>query len=110
LQTGWNDGPSRLRLKKPLKPANKRYQADNDHRRSLENGESYWRGAGIELRIVEGSQIDNMGDQELLGKIEGISIFARVTAEHKMRLVNALKNEGSHCGHDRRRSELMRLL
>jgi P-type Ca2+ transporter type 2C len=44
--------------------------------------------------VVEGWQIEKMDDQELLDKIEGISIFARVTAEHKMRLVNALKTKG----------------
>jgi Ca2+-transporting ATPase len=62
----------------------------------------HWRTAkaigeelGIEQgEVVEGSQIDKMGDQELLGKIEGISIFARVTAEHKTRLVKALKMKG----------------
>jgi P-type Ca2+ transporter type 2C len=62
----------------------------------------HWRTAkaigeelGIEHgEVIEGSQIDKMGDQELFGKIEGISIFARVTAEHKMRLVNALKTKG----------------
>jgi len=40
--------------------------------------------------VVEGSEIEGMSDQE----IEGASVFARVTAEHKVRIVEALKRRG----------------
>ncbi len=53
------------------------------------------RAVGAELgigtdRVVEGSEIEGMSDEE----IERTSIFARVTAEHKMRIVQALKARG----------------
>ena len=53
------------------------------------------RAVGAELGIgqdgvVEGSEIDGMSDEE----IEKTSIFARVTAEHKVRIVQALKARG----------------
>jgi Ca2+-transporting ATPase len=53
------------------------------------------RAVGNELGIgkddvVEGAEIEGMSDEE----IERTSIFARVTAEHKMRIVQALKARG----------------
>ena len=41
-------------------------------------------------RVVEGTEIERMSDEE----IERTSIFARVTAEHKVRIVQALKARG----------------
>ncbi|MDM7935505.1 MAG: HAD-IC family P-type ATPase, partial [Methanothrix sp.] len=40
--------------------------------------------------VIEGSELDKMTDEE----IEKASIFARVTAEHKVRIVKALKAHG----------------
>jgi Ca2+-transporting ATPase len=53
------------------------------------------RAVGAELgigkdRVVEGAEIEGMSDEE----IEQTSIFARVTAEHKVRIVQALKARG----------------
>lgn len=44
--------------------------------------------------VIEGSQLENMSDEDLLGRIDEASIFARVTAEHKVRIVEALKAKG----------------
>jgi Ca2+-transporting ATPase len=50
---------------------------------------------GIASRdVVEGKQLDGMTDSQLRSQINDISIFARVTAEHKMRIVEALKAAG----------------
>lgn len=55
---------------------------------------------GVELGIghgdvIEGSQLEKMSEEQLLDKINEISIFARVTAEHKVRIVEALKKRGN---------------
>jgi len=44
--------------------------------------------------VIEGSQIEKMSEEQLLDKVEDVSIFARVTAEHKVRIVEALKKRG----------------
>ncbi len=55
--------------------------------------------------VIEGAQLDKMSDEQLLERIEEVSVFARVTAEHKVRIVEALKSKRPYCGHDRRRSQ-----
>ncbi|OPY53680.1 MAG: Copper-exporting P-type ATPase B [Methanosaeta sp. PtaU1.Bin112] len=47
-----------------------------------------------EGEVIEGWQIEKMSDKDLTERIENTSIFARVTAEHKMRIVDALKSQG----------------
>ncbi len=47
-----------------------------------------------EGEVIEGWQIEKMSDKDLIEGIENTSIFARVTAEHKMRIVEALKAKG----------------
>lgn len=49
---------------------------------------------GIGSESADGSEIDQMDDSELQIKVEQISVFARATAEHKVRLVQALKKQG----------------
>jgi Ca2+-transporting ATPase len=54
---------------------------------------------GIELgigegEVIEGAQIEAMSDEALLSEIANVSVFARVTAEHKVRIVKALKSRG----------------
>jgi Ca2+-transporting ATPase len=44
--------------------------------------------------VIEGRQLEKMEDSEFFSKIDDISIFARVTAQHKMRIVEALKAKG----------------
>ena len=57
------------------------------------------RAIGAELKIgngevLEGADLEKMGESELQEKIESVSVYARVTAEHKVRLVEALKKKG----------------
>ncbi len=44
--------------------------------------------------ILDGFEIDLMTDAELKSVIKNISIFARVTPTHKLRIINALKDNG----------------
>lgn len=43
---------------------------------------------------VTGVELDHMDDAELLQKIDSISVYARVSPEHKVRIVKAFKGEG----------------
>ncbi|RLE98161.1 MAG: ATPase [Thermoprotei archaeon] len=43
---------------------------------------------------VNGVQLDRMSDEELEDALERVSVFARVTPEHKLRIVRALKRRG----------------
>ncbi len=45
-------------------------------------------------QIMTGLEIDNMTEKELLSKVENINVFARVTSDHKSRLVEILKKNG----------------
>jgi len=49
---------------------------------------------GEEVVAVTGRDLDAMDDEELDRRIEGISVFARVSPEHKLRLVSALQRKG----------------
>jgi Ca2+-transporting ATPase len=43
---------------------------------------------------ITGVDLEEMTDEELIDKIKDIDIFARVTSEHKLRILKALKREG----------------
>ncbi len=43
---------------------------------------------------ITGLELDKMSDEELSGRIEAVSVFARVEPLHKLRIVNALKTKG----------------
>ncbi len=43
----------------------------------------------------EGSEIDKMSDEELKNFVEGISVYARVSPEHKIRIVRAWQDKGN---------------
>jgi Ca2+-transporting ATPase len=45
-------------------------------------------------RVLTGAEIDGISDDELEKIVEDISIYARVSPEHKMRIVKALKRRG----------------
>ncbi|MFA7254050.1 MAG: cation-transporting P-type ATPase [Patescibacteria group bacterium] len=49
---------------------------------------------GISNSVLSGSDLDGMSDDELRRIIADISIFARVKPEHKLRIVDALKDNG----------------
>jgi Ca2+-transporting ATPase len=48
-------------------------------------------GAG---QLLTGEQLDQLADDELAGRVEQIAVYARVSAEHKLRVVEALKKRG----------------
>jgi Ca2+-transporting ATPase len=49
---------------------------------------------GIDGTVLTGAQFGAMSDQEALTKIEDIGVIARVSPEHKVRLVDVLRKEG----------------
>lgn len=58
------------------------------------------REAGIltaSKRVVTGEELDAMSDEELSEKLSDIAVFARVTPEHKLKIVRAAKNNGLVC-------------
>jgi P-type Ca2+ transporter type 2C len=52
------------------------------------------RQLGIDGTAVTGAEFGAMSDDEALGKIGEIGVIARVTPEHKVRLVDLLKRQG----------------
>jgi Ca2+-transporting ATPase len=44
-------------------------------------------------KVINGKDLENMSDQELYEKSKDIGIFARVTPEHKMRIIQLFKKE-----------------
>jgi len=55
------------------------------------------RQVGLDVKDDEmmlGQEVDKLSDQELQEKIENVIIFARVTPEHKYRVVRALRERG----------------
>jgi P-type Ca2+ transporter type 2C len=49
---------------------------------------------GIEGRAISGAEFGAMSDEDLLREIDGIGVIARVTPEHKVRLIDTLKRKG----------------
>ncbi len=45
--------------------------------------------------VVLGAELEAMGDEELRARVEHIAVYARVTAEHKLRIVRAWKATGA---------------
>jgi Ca2+-transporting ATPase len=45
-------------------------------------------------RVVTGAELDETSDEQLTGEVDEISVYARVSAEHKQRVVHALKRRG----------------
>ncbi|WP_050608028.1 calcium-translocating P-type ATPase, PMCA-type [Clostridium niameyense] len=48
-----------------------------------------------ESQAIFGHELDNMSDEELLNKIDNLRVFARVSPEHKVKIVKAFKNKGN---------------
>jgi Ca2+-transporting ATPase len=49
---------------------------------------------GIPSEAVEGREIDDLDDEELYEVVERAGVFARVSPQHKVRIVEALRHEG----------------
>jgi Ca2+-transporting ATPase len=45
-------------------------------------------------RVLTGSELDNISDHEFYHIVEDVPVYARVSPEHKMRIVKALKAKG----------------
>src|SRR5262252_1139614 len=52
------------------------------------------RQLGIDGKVITGAEFGAMSDAEALAAIDGIGVIARVTPEHKVRLVDMLKRRG----------------
>jgi len=50
--------------------------------------------AGDESRVMTGQEIETMSDDELSNKVKDISVFARVSPKHKLRIVEQLIKYG----------------
>lgn len=45
-------------------------------------------------RVLSGQELDTLSDDRLMETVDCVSAYARVTAEHKLRIVKALKHRG----------------
>jgi P-type Ca2+ transporter type 2C len=52
------------------------------------------RELGIDGDVVSGAELDAMADEELAVRVDEIGVFARVSPQHKVRIVRALKAGG----------------
>jgi Ca2+-transporting ATPase len=46
-------------------------------------------------QVMSGSELDKMTEEDLFSKIDNIRVFARVSPEHKVKIVKALKAKGN---------------
>jgi Ca2+-transporting ATPase len=49
---------------------------------------------GLDGEVLEGRELDAISPEALAARIENVAVFARVTPEHKVRIVRALKAAG----------------
>ncbi len=54
---------------------------------------------------VSGPELDDMPEEELSRRLEHISVYARVSPEHKIRIVRSWQKKRPYRSHDRRRSQ-----
>ena len=52
------------------------------------------RQVGIEGDVMQGSDLDALSPEQLIGRIQAISVFARVSPMHKLAILDALKKHG----------------
>lgn len=46
-------------------------------------------------QVIAGAELDNMNDEELASRVDSLRVFARVSPEHKVRIVKAFKSKGN---------------
>ena len=51
-------------------------------------------GLGGQGAVLTGSELDKLSEEQLVAALENTLIFARITPEHKLRIVNALHQRG----------------
>jgi Ca2+-transporting ATPase len=45
-------------------------------------------------RVLTGAELDELSDEDLTAQVKDIAVYARVSPEHKLRIVNALQEQG----------------
>lgn len=50
---------------------------------------------GIPGSVLTGRELDDLDDEALVARIDGVGVFARVAPEHKVRIVRALQSTGN---------------
>ena len=48
----------------------------------------------VDARVLSGRELDQLSDQELVSKVDDVAVYARVSPEHKVRIVDAHKQRG----------------
>jgi len=46
-------------------------------------------------QVIAGAELDKMNDEELASRVDSLRVFARVSPEHKVRIVKAFKSKGN---------------
>src|SRR5260370_31722335 len=62
---------------------------------SYANGNSTGKGTLSSVGCLTGKEMDEMDDQMLCQRVGGITVFARTTPRHKMRIVSAFQSRGA---------------
>lgn len=47
-----------------------------------------------DTRVLTGAELDEVADEDLAHHVERVPVFARVSAEHKLRVVRAFRSRG----------------
>ena len=50
-------------------------------------------GKGTPLRVLEGRELDRLSEADLAGMVDEVAVYARVSPEHKMKIVGAWKSQ-----------------
>jgi P-type Ca2+ transporter type 2C len=53
------------------------------------------RGGTAPIQSLSGTELDRLSDDELVRTVEDVAVYARVSAEHKLRIVKAWKAQGA---------------
>ena len=56
-------------------------------------------------RALTGAELDRMDDAEFEAIVEDVAVYARVSPQHKVRIVDGAQGQGARGGHDRRRRQ-----
>ncbi len=51
--------------------------------------------SGDDSEVITGSDLFSISDEELLNRVENVSVYARVSPEHKVRIAQALRAKGN---------------
>jgi Ca2+-transporting ATPase len=57
------------------------------------NGDGAGPPRGDSLRVLEGRDLDRLSDDDLARMVSGVAVYARVSPEHKMKIVSAWKSQ-----------------